>query len=114
MPRFFTVVHHVVLNGCWQRGPSTCCEHVLDTSSSTPSETRNNTSRGVLDGTPVPGFGMMPLICDIAASKLVSVSLFWLVLVSQLLLYTGITLILAAAFCAFVKFEVSNWMVLRP
>ena len=57
MPRFFTVVHHVVLNGCWQRVPSRCCEQVLDTSSSTPSETMNNTSRGVLDGAPVP-FGL--------------------------------------------------------
>ena len=45
----------------------------------------NSTSCGVLAGVPVPGAGMMVLIADIADSKFVSVSLFWLVFVSQLL-----------------------------
>ncbi len=45
----------------------------------------NSTSCGVLFGVPVPGGGMMALICDIAVSKSVSVSLLLLVLVSQLL-----------------------------
>src|SRR3984885_213855 len=107
MPRFFTVVHHVVLNGCWQRLPSSDCEQLDETSSSTPSETMNSTSCGVLFGVPRPGLGMMVLIADMALSKLVSVSLFWLVLVSQLLSYTGSTLMVPAAVCAVARLEVS-------
>ncbi len=77
MPRFFTVVHHVVLNGCWQRLlPLSVSEQLAETLSSTPSVTRNRTSCGVLPDAPVPGVGMMPLMLDIAELKSVSVSLF--------------------------------------
>src|SRR5580704_4527095 len=87
MPRFLTVVHHAVLNGCWQRLlPLSVCEQVVEASSSTPSETMNSTSCGVEAGVPRPGLGMMALICDIAVSKLVSMSLLLLLLVSQLFL----------------------------
>src|SRR5580704_2685428 len=90
MPRFFTVVHHAVLNGCWQRLlPLSVSEHVVLASSSTPSETMNSTSCGVEVGVPRPGLGMMALTCDIAVSKLVSMSLLLLLLVSQLFLYTS-------------------------
>src|ERR1700683_3785387 len=76
IPRFFTVVHIDVLKGCWQRVPSSGCEHDVEfTSSSTPSETMNTTSWGVLFAEPVPGFGMRVLTAVIADSKLVSVSL---------------------------------------
>src|ERR1700683_2936737 len=105
MPRFFTVVHHVVLNGCWQRLPSSDCEQLDELSSSTPSETMNSTSCGVLFGVPRPGFGMMPLICDMAVSKLVSMSLLLLVLVSQLLSYTSSTLMFFAAAFAVARFD---------
>src|SRR5580704_10793247 len=108
MPRFFTVVHQLVLNGAWQRLPSSDCEQLDETSSSTPSDTMNRTSCGVLFGVPRPGLGMMPLILDIADSKLVSVSLLLLVLVSQLLSYTSSTLMFAAEACAVVIFDVSD------
>src|ERR1700749_2348494 len=114
MPRFLIVVHQAVLNGCWQRLPSSDCEQVVETSSSTPSDTINSTSCGVLVGVPRPGLGMMPLMLDIAVSKLVSVSLLLLVLVSQLLSYTSSTLMLAAAAWAVAILEVSDWMVLSP
>jgi hypothetical protein len=62
----------------------------------------------VLFGVPRPGFGMMPLILDIADSKLVSVSLLLLVFVSQLLSYTSSTLMFAAEVCAVAIFDVSD------
>ena len=68
----------------------------------------NSTSCGVLFGVPRPGLGMMPLMLDIAVSKLVSVSLLLLVLVSQLLSYTSSTLIFAADACAVAIFDVSD------
>src|ERR1700761_6103874 len=109
MPRFFTVVHQAVLKGAWQRLPSRDCEQLDATSSSTPSDTMNSTSCGVLVGVPRPGFGMTALTADIALSKLVSVSLFWFVLVSELLSYTWSTLMFAADACAVAIFDVSDW-----
>src|SRR5271170_5334489 len=114
MPRFFTVVHQVVLKGCWQRVPSSGCEHVPETSSSTPSVTRNRTSCGVEAEAPVPGSGMVPLICDMADSKLVSVSLLQFELVKQLLSYTSKTLMFDAAVPAVVRFDVSVCTVVVP
>ena len=86
MPRFFSFVHHVVLNGCWQRLPSSDSEHEAEILSSTPSLTMNKTSCGVLFAEPVPGFGMTPSMSDIAVSKSVSVSLLQFETVRQLLL----------------------------
>src|SRR5580700_4656556 len=85
IPRFFTVVHQVVSNGCWQRLPLSVCEQLAETLSSTPSLTRNSTSCGVLLDEPVPGSGMMPLMFDIAELKSVSVSLLQFETVRQLL-----------------------------
>src|ERR1700730_17650380 len=115
MARFLTVVHHAVLNGCWQRLlPLSVCEQVVLASSSTPSETMNSTSCGVEVGVPWLGLGMMVLICDIAVSKLVSMSLFCLLLPCQWLLKTYSPLMLPAAVCAAVRFDVSASMVLSP
>src|SRR5580704_12134676 len=75
IPRFFTVVHHVVLNGCWQRVPLSVSEHDAEILSSTPSLTMKSTPCGVEFAEPVPGVGMIELMLDIAESKSVSVSL---------------------------------------
>src|SRR5580700_1682282 len=106
MPRFLTVVHIAVLNGCWQRVPVSVCEQDDEfTSSSTPSLTINNTSCGVLFEAPVPGFAMMPLMAVIAVSKLVSVSLLLFEQVSQLLEQTSSTSMPAAAVAADDRFD---------
>src|ERR1700722_13551785 len=98
MPRFLTVVHHVVSNGCWHRYPDegidvVVCEQpdfVDTTLSSTPSVTRNTTSCGVSPAllVPPPGLGMVVLRDCRADEKLVSVSLSLFVEVRQLFCQT--------------------------
>src|SRR5215469_186770 len=107
MPRFLIVLHHDVLI-------NDCTREPFDSSSSTPSVTRNSTSCGLspLALVPLPGVGMIALIVFIAVSQFVSVSPEVQAWVRQLFEYTcSNPILLAAAFVVLIV-VVSVWIVL--